>query len=215
MKIAFVYDAIYPWMKGGGEKRVYELAHRLVLRGHDVHWYGIGWWWPEKGQKDIELDGIHLHGVCKPVKLYVDGKRSTKEAIFFAFKLLPILLREKFDLVDCQSFPYFPCFTAYLYSLLRGSILSITWIEVWNNYWYEYLGKKGIFGKIVEKMATHLTNRIIAISEKTKKDLKVIGVDEEIKVIPVGLNVKILDKIEPSNEKSEIIFAGRLIKKKM
>ena len=82
MKIAFVYDAIYPWMKGGGEKRVYELAHRLVLRGHDVHWYGIGWWWPEKGQKDIELDGIHLHGVCKPVKLYVDGKNPPKRQYF-------------------------------------------------------------------------------------------------------------------------------------
>ena len=29
MKIAFVYDAIYPWVKGGIEKRVWELAVRL------------------------------------------------------------------------------------------------------------------------------------------------------------------------------------------
>ena len=51
MKIAFIYDAVYPFVTGGAEKRVYELAKRLAKRGHDVHWYGIGWWWPEKGSK--------------------------------------------------------------------------------------------------------------------------------------------------------------------
>ena len=41
MKIAFIYDAVYPWVKGGAEKRVYELAKRLVQLGHEVHWYSI------------------------------------------------------------------------------------------------------------------------------------------------------------------------------
>ncbi len=34
MKIAFVYDVIYPYIKGGVEKRVWELAVRLSHRGH-------------------------------------------------------------------------------------------------------------------------------------------------------------------------------------
>ncbi len=25
MKITFIYDAVYPWVKGGAEKRVYEI----------------------------------------------------------------------------------------------------------------------------------------------------------------------------------------------
>lgn len=33
MKIAFVYDVIYPYVKGGVEKRVWELATRLAKRG--------------------------------------------------------------------------------------------------------------------------------------------------------------------------------------
>ena len=37
MKIAFVYDVIYPYVKGGVEKRIRELAVRLSARGHDVH----------------------------------------------------------------------------------------------------------------------------------------------------------------------------------
>jgi hypothetical protein len=37
MKIAFIYDCIYPWIKGGAEKRIYEIAKRLA-DGHEVHW---------------------------------------------------------------------------------------------------------------------------------------------------------------------------------
>ena len=43
MKIAYVYDAVYPWIKGGAEKRVYEISKRLVERGHEVHWFGLKW----------------------------------------------------------------------------------------------------------------------------------------------------------------------------
>ena len=44
MKIAFVYDVIYPYVKGGVEKRVWELATRLSRRGHDVHLFGMKFW---------------------------------------------------------------------------------------------------------------------------------------------------------------------------
>ena len=27
MKIAFIYDAVYPWIKGGAEKRIYEIGN--------------------------------------------------------------------------------------------------------------------------------------------------------------------------------------------
>lgn len=214
MKIAFIYDAVYPFITGGAEKRVYELAKRLAQRGHDVHWYGIGWWWPENGQKDIELDGIKLHGVCKPIDLYTEERRSIKEAISFAFNLFSKLMQENYDIIDCQGFPYFSCFSTKIHSLLGKSNLCITWIEVWNDYWYEYLGKIGIFGKIVEKLTSYLTKNIIAISEKTKRDLEQLGVNNEIEVVPVGINMQYIQGINPSDYKSDVIFAGRLLKNK-
>ena len=42
MKIAYIYDAVYPWIKGGAEKRIYEIGKRLSDKEHEVHWYEIG-----------------------------------------------------------------------------------------------------------------------------------------------------------------------------
>jgi len=210
MKIAYVYDAVYPWVKGGAEKRIYEISRRLVERGHEVHWFGIKWW---DGEKDIVKDGIYLHGIGKWDNLYVDGRRSILEGLYFGLKTLTGL-RGDFDVIDCQEFPYFPCFSAKVYSIVKGSVLVITWHEVWDDYWYGYLGKKGFFGRVIEMMTSRLTSRTIAVSERTKNDLECLGVREEIKIIPNGIDFERIKKIKASKEESDIIFAGRLIKEK-
>jgi hypothetical protein len=55
MKITLVYDAIYPYIKGGGEKRFYEIGKRLAKKGHQVHLYGMKFW---EGDKVIKKQGI-------------------------------------------------------------------------------------------------------------------------------------------------------------
>ena len=50
MKIAYIYDTVYPWVKGGAEKRIYEISKRFVERGHGVHLFGLKW----KGEKNNE-----------------------------------------------------------------------------------------------------------------------------------------------------------------
>ncbi|KAF5068356.1 Glycosyltransferase Gtf1 [anaerobic digester metagenome] len=225
MKIAFIYDSVYPWVKGGAERRVYELAKRLVENGHEVHWYTMGFWMDETSQmpENMELNGIHLHSVCKPVELYTSGRRSIKEAIYFALKLTRPLMNEHFDVVDCQGFPFFSCFTAKIHSLLGKSTLFITFHEVWGDYWYEYLGKMGIFGKVVEKLTFKLTDHVITVSKKTMRDLEDLsGVKST--VIPNGIDFREIEAIKVedtgdsqtkhSTRSSHVIFAGRLIKEK-
>lgn len=214
MKIAYIYDAVYPWVKGGAEKRIYEFARRLAEKGHEVHWYGVGWWWPVQGQNDIELDGIKLHGVCEPVNLYKGDKRSIKEAVYYALKLYPKLRRANFDIIDCQGFPFFSCFTSKFYSIFSKSLLVITIHEVWNQYWYEYLGKMGVFGKIIEILMVNLTPYTITVSNKTKTELHNIKSTEKSMIIPNGIDFNEIIGITPSIRKSDVIFAGRLIKEK-
>jgi len=222
MKIAFVYDAVYPWVKGGAEVRIYEMGKRLSAQGHEIHLFGIKWW---EGAATIKYEGMILHGVCKPKPLYVNGRRSISEALIFAVSLFPELKKEKFDLIDVSVFPYFSCFTAKAVSLLKKTPVILTWHEVWDDYWYEYLGqKKGFFGRTVEKMVSKLSPNNLAVSNWTAKRLEILGVPENlIAVIPNGIDFNRLSNIEPEkgrasaefeNKLYDIIFAGRLIKEK-
>ncbi|WP_440945405.1 glycosyltransferase family 4 protein [Methanosarcina sp. T3] len=222
MKIAFVYDAVYPWVKGGAEIRIHELGKRLSSEGHDVHLFGIKWW---EGGDVIRHEGMTLHGVCKARELYVNGRRSITEALVFATKLFPVLLEEKFDLIDVSVFPYFSCFTVKAVSVLKKTPAVFTWHEVWGDYWYEYLGKtKGLFGFLIEKAVATISKNNIAVSGWTKDRLETLkGTDSKITVLPNGVDLKLISEIKPAGQGSsntpagkiyDIIFAGRLIKEK-
>ncbi len=221
MKIAFVYDAIYPWVKGGAEMRNHELGKRLSATRHEIHVFGIKWW---EGEDIIEYENMTLHGVCKARDLYVNGRRSISEALIFAVKLFPELWREKFDLIDVSVFPYFSCFTVKAISILKKTPSVFTWHEVWDDYWYEYMGKAGFFGKVIEKAVSKVSGKNIAVSDWTKKRLESLGVpDESITVIPNGIDLKRISQIEPEGGLTsagldgklyDLIFAGRLIKEK-
>ncbi|HIH75295.1 MAG TPA: glycosyltransferase family 4 protein [Methanosarcina sp.] len=222
MKIAFVYDAVYPWVKGGAEVRIHELGRRLSSQGHDVHLFGIKWW---EGEDVFQYEGMTLHGVCKARNLYANGRRSISEALVFAVKLFPALLKERFDLIDVSVFPYFSCFTVKVISAMKNTPEVFTWHEVWGDYWYEYLGReKGFFGLVIETAVAKVSKNNIAVSEWTKDRLEtLIGTDREIEVLPNGVDLKLISGIKPACQNLsgsregkfyDIIFAGRLIKEK-
>ena len=211
MKIAFVYDVIYPYVKGGVEKRIWELATRLTRRGHDVHLFGMKFW---DGEDILIREGVFLHGVCPAQKLYVSGRRTIWQALYFSINLISPLLKERFDIIDCQQFPYFSCFSAKFYSKLKKIPLVITWHEVWGDYWYEYLGWKGFVGKTTERLVARLTSENVAVSKTTAKNLNNLGVHHEINIIPNGIDLTRIRSISLSSESWDIIFVGRLIKEK-
>ena len=130
----------------------------------------------------------------------------------FAWKVL-VSLKGDYDLIDCQEFPYLPCFSARLVSISCKSDLFITWHEVWGDYWYEYLGKKGGVGRYIESAASKLTDKNLAVSEMTKRELEHLGV-EGVKVIPNGLDFKRIERINAWDTASDIVYAGRLIRHK-
>jgi glycosyltransferase involved in cell wall biosynthesis len=206
MKIAFVYDAVYPYEKGGAQKRIWELARRLTDT-HEVHLFGMHYW---DGPKIIEREGVTLHGVCEPQDLYTDGRRSIPQALHFAAHVALVLLREDFDLIDCQEFPYFPCFSGKTHELLRDSTLVITWYESWGDYWYEYLGAKGIFGKLVERTTLRLADTIIPISEYIASDIREFGRTHGLEVVENGVDFEQLQEIPRADAEWNAIYVGRL-----
>lgn len=203
VRIAFVYDAVYPWIKGGVERRVFEIGRRLAAEGYEVYWFGIGWW----GNREIEHSGIKLVPCYKPVNLYSKGRRKISEAILFAISLKRKANLNEFDIVDCQVFPYFPSLVCS-----RHKNLVLTWHEFWGDYWMEYLGYLGYFGKIVEMIVAKIRCKHVAVSPTTAKNLLEIGVKAE--VVPNGVDIERIKRIKAAEKGYDVVFAGRLIREK-
>ena len=213
MKLAYVYDAVYPWETGGVQKRVWELARRLA-DDHDVHWYGLHYW---DGPPVTEREGVTLHGVADPKTLYVDGRRSIPEALSFAAKVARPLLAEEFDVIDCQEFPYFPAFAGKLAATVRRATLVLTWHEVWGDYWYDYLGRKGVCGRLVERATAAVPDCHLAVSERTRRDVADLGATDP-RYLPNGISMAEVEDAPIADYDADadvdVLFAGRLIPEK-
>ncbi len=210
IKLAIVYDAIYPYVKGGAEKRFYEIGKRLTKNGYEVHWYGMKLW---RGKKVVRKEGIYLHGISKAMPLYTkNGKRSIWQAFYFGLSCLK-LINEDFDVIDCCGFPYFSLFTCKLVCFFKKKKLNSTWHEVWGeNYWKKYLGKLYIFGTLIEKMSIKLPDTIIIVSPQTENKIKTyLGFNKKIYMIPNGIDIEIINKIKQNKIKSDVIYSGRLM----
>jgi glycosyltransferase involved in cell wall biosynthesis len=209
-KIALVYDCIYPYIKGGSERRYYELGKRLVNDKTEVHLYGMKLW---PGAKVLKRDGLILHGIGKARPLYTkSGRRSIKQALLFGLSAFKMIGAD-FDTIDCCGFPYFSMFPCKLAAMLKHKPLYATWHEVWGKeYWLSYLGFLGYFGYTVEWLACRLPNEIITninvIEEKLRTELHV---SEPIHVIANGVDYDNLRELKPADNKSDIIFVGRLV----
>jgi glycosyltransferase involved in cell wall biosynthesis len=162
-------------------------------------------------------DNVHLHGVCRVRELYNErGVRSIREALIYSLKVLPPLLKADYDVIDCNQFPYFPCFSGKIAAFFKRKPLVITWLEVWDGYWSEYLGTtRGRVGRVIEDLTMRLPDGIVAISQTTKDDLVRCKVKPEcIDVIPVGIDLERITDIAPAPRATDVLFAGRLIHEK-
>ncbi len=210
MKLAIVYDVVHHYVVGGVQKRNWEIGRRLVRRGHEVTIFGMKYW---EGDSFMHREGVRFRGVCPPQPLFTEGRRSVKGAMYFAARVLLPLMRERFDIVEVANFPYFPCFPAWFCALVRRSPLVITWHEVWDDYWYEYLGKRGALGRAVERLVARLPQQAIVISPHTRHGLEKLG-RRAAHTVACGVDIAAIEGAAAWPKTNGLIFAGRLAQEK-
>ncbi len=214
MKIAFVYDALYPYLKGGAEKRYHELASRLSAR-HEIHYLSWRFW---DGEPDPSLDRIALHGIGSPGRFYGDdGKRTVTEATAFAARLLPALLRERFDVIDCSATPYLPLYAAWLASRVTRTPLVATWHEYWGEYWESYLAHRPAVARVARRLeagCAAMGDARVAVSPFTAQRLMEARGGAPVRVVGNGVSLSQIGSITPAKPRSDVIFVGRLIEDK-
>lgn len=211
-RIAFVSDSIMPYHKGGKERRLYEISKRLVSDIYEVHIYTMKWW---SGPKIIKYEGVYLHAISKLYPLYSGDRRSVSQAILFGLATFKLIF-EKFDVLDVDHMPFFPLFSARIVAWLKGKKLYATWHEVWGRaYWIEYMkGLSGIIGYTVEKLSFLMPDVIISNSKHTTNSLRLAGFKKEIKTVSLGVDLESIYNAKASENKSDVIFVGRLLSHK-
>lgn len=212
-KIVFVSDAIYPYMKGGKEKRLHAIATHLAAMGHDVHIYTMHWW--KSPEKTRQESGVYLHALCKYHKMYRGDRRTIKEGVIFGLACLK-LIGQRFDVIDVDHMPFFPLFSAWIVCLLRGRKLYATWHEALSRQeWISYMGQKGVIAAFIERMSIKLPHRITAASEHTRALLATVhGRVKRVEIVPSGIDMSLLNKVPAAPIRCDVLYVGRLVKDK-
>src|ERR1700732_3524991 len=153
MRICIVYDCLFPYTVGGGERWYRNLAERLSQEGHEVTYLTLRQW--QRGT-EVELDGpIRVRTAGPRMQLYTaGGRRRILPPLVFGLGVFLHLLRHgrRYDVVDTCAFPYFSLLAAALLRPVRRYELVVDWFEVWSrSYWRGYLGGVGgLIGALVQ-----------------------------------------------------------------
>lgn len=213
-RIALVSDATLPFHKGGKETRIDHLARALVHMGHEVHIYTMKWW-PE-ADKVRQINGITYHAIGALHPLYNGKRRSFKEGIFFGLACLR-MIRYDWDILEADHMPYFPLFSLKLVNLFKRKPFYATWHEaVGLAAWRSYIGyPAGTVAYMLERLAVRMPSHIIAVSQHTydllRSELRYKGA---LSLVPNGIDYATIASAAPASYKSDITFAGRLVRHK-
>ncbi len=213
MKIVFVSDAIYPYFKGGKEKRLYELSTRLAALGHEVHIYTMHWW---SDPETVRLeDGVRLHALCPRYDLYHGDRRSIFEGIAFGLVCFK-LMTTSFDIIDVDHMPFFPMLSTWLVCKLRGKKLYGTWHEALSTQeWIKYMGRGGYIAAAIEALSIRLPYAITASSSHTQHLLSARHHrTKHIAVVTPGIDITMIRDVAPAMTTCDILYVGRLVKDK-
>ena len=212
LRILYVYDALYPEVLGGAERRYGELASRLA-GANEVSYLTWRVW---KGPGYAQRAGVRLIGIGRAPALYgADGKRRIREVLGFSLRILPALLRHRVDVIDCAAVPTLPLYATWLAATITRTPLVVTWHEYWGEHWHAYLPGRPRVARIaraLESLSRRFGARIVAVSAFTADRL---GQDrsDAMSVVPNGVAAAEIAACS-ATAASDILFVGRLIDEK-
>ena len=176
MKVAIVYDCLFPHTVGGAERWCRALAERLSPR-HEVTYLTRRQWGDEGPRTPFRAVGVSPGG-----ELYdAAGRRTVWPPIRFGLGVFWYLLRHgrRYEVVHCTSFPYFSLIGAWLALRVSRSRarLVVDWHEVWGrDYWLSYLGPLGgRIGYAVQRLCVRLPDHSFTFSRMHAERLEAEG----------------------------------------
>ena len=212
-KILLVYDVSYPSVDGGGQRRMYEVAKRLIAQGYQVDWLCFKTWDFDHPNDNSKINFIGLPGYKG---LYnSSGSRRYLEPIEFLFSLWTSRIDiSQYDVVWSGQWPILHL-VPWSYKKGIKEKLVVDWWEVWGKTWFDYSKVLGIFGYGIEKLliwSITKNSRLIGISESsTNEMLELASAKESVSLIHNGIDTKALKKVLLKTQKNyDFSYIGRL-----
>lgn len=211
MRILIVSEMSPPYAIGGGEVRYDMLAKELVRLGHDVSWVSMH----QKNTPSTEVrEGVrHVH--IGP-RIASPPVRPLRSILHYMWSVFVFLLRNRFDVVDCQT--YAPLPAVWLACVLTRTPMVATIhdtsmrVAAGGDQWLSQ--RDQLLARLLEKFLYRLPyQRIITVSQSVGEALQtrmgVIGT--RIRVVPNAVDLLRIEGVECDSERCDLIFVGRLI----
>jgi len=212
LRVAIVYDCLYPWTVGGAERWYRGLAEHLARDGYRVTYLTMRQW---NRSQPPDIAGVDVVAIARRMRLYTKGgRRRILPPLAAGVGTLWHLLRHRreYDVVHVASFPFFPALAAGRV----GLPLVVDWHEYWTDaYWRHYLG--GVAGRVaarIQAACARLRHMPIAFSEHTARRLRAVGLEP---VVVTGMLAEMPAPTESARAPAEppvVVSAGRWIKEK-
>jgi glycosyltransferase involved in cell wall biosynthesis len=211
MRILISSDYFYPFLPGGGEKRMYEIGKRLA-RSHEVH---------VVTRKLANLPSYEEHENMRIHRVYVPFEGATLESFVngLFFMLGAFFKASSLGRFDAYAPHYFfPVLPIWAASKAQGKSALVTIHDVfYTSELTKLYGLKGLFAAFFEKLMLRLPyRRVVTVSGASKEKLVAGGMQRtRIEIVPNGVDLMMFDKIRVGkSRKPRIIYVGRLIEYK-
>lgn len=212
MKIAIVFESVFPEYKGGIERWYLKLSRGLIEKGHSVVYLNAS------GINEFR-DGVEY--ICltrNPWAYKKGGIRSKRQAISYSSAVFNWLNKNKIDAVYCSSVPLLSIFGVFLSGIFKKRKDIYEWFEIWPlRYWIRYSGY--LIGPIswgIQLIAIQATGIKIVFTNKAFEDIRSMSFSQRQNVILMsGLcEPRFTSNINSSVKKNDILYLGRFVDEK-
>jgi glycosyltransferase involved in cell wall biosynthesis len=211
LRIAIVYDCLYPLDTGGGERVYRAIADRLIDAGHEVDYLTRMQW----DGSDAPHARFRIRPIWRGDIADASGDRRPLAALGFAAAVFRALVRRRrrYDLVIASALPPLNVPAARLALLGSATWLVGDWLEVWPfRKWREYSGPVvGAVAWLLQTIGLRSSDEITANSRFTLR--RAAGGMRPGGGIVLGLVDLVGDAaaLDAPVDRRRILFAGRHI----